>query len=68
MGAFLVLGLFLVAQIVAAMVILFLGHALQTTVPDAGWLPWTMVGAVGVAAAVVFLAAFLNPRWTRWLR
>lgn len=66
-AAALVLTLLLAAQAVAAGVMVVLGKALQTMNPDAGWLPWTVVGAIGVAASVGFLAVCLDvKRWIQW--
>jgi hypothetical protein len=66
-GPAVVLALFAIAQVIAAATMLGLGKALQAVNPDAGWIPWTVVGVMGVAASVAFLCFSFNwQRWTRW--
>lgn len=63
----LILTLLTAGQVVAAGVIVVLGKGLQTLNPDAGWLPWTVVGMIGVGASVLFLAVCLDAkRWIQW--
>lgn len=70
-GAAVILILFLLANVVAAGVVLVLGQALQAIAPgwESPW-PWLVIGAAGAVTAYLFLKAALRsiPRWLESLR
>lgn len=60
-----VLSLLLLANAIAALVVLILGLTLQAVAPGSTshW-PWVAIGAAGVAVSIVFMKGCLSaPRW-----
>ena len=66
MGSLLVLAAMIAAQVLAAVVMLYLGRALQVAWPDAGPLAWCTVGLAGILASIAFLNVAVN--WQRWIQ
>lgn len=68
-GPAVVLALFTLAQVIAAVTMLALGRVLQAVNPDAGWVAWLVVGVAGILAAVAFLSLTFDwKRWSQWPR